>query len=193
MPEQTLQRLLEGNRRYATNKPTLDGSARRRIEVAAGQSPFAMILGCVDSRVPPELIFDQGLGNLFVIRTAGQVLDQAALGSLEFGVVELHIPVLVVLGHEHCGAVKAAMEVLTGHGVAEADIEYLIEALAPAIQAGKRAGGDEWDGAVRAQIALLVEKLKHSPILAEAVEAGTLKIVGMWYNLETGLVEITVE
>jgi len=193
MPKEVLQRLLEGNRRYAANKPTLDESARRRIEVAESQKPIATIFSCVDSRVPPELIFDQGLGDLFVIRTAGQVLDQAVLGSLEFGVWKLHIPVIMVLGHERCGAVKAAMDVLARHGVAEADIEFLVEALAPAVEAGERAGGDAWDGAVRAQISLLVEKLKHSPILGTAVETGELIIVGGYYNLETGLVEITVE
>lgn len=192
MPEQALQRLLEGNRRYVSNKSTLDESSRRRIEVAQGQKPFATIFSCVDSRVPPELLFDQGLGDLFVIRTAGQVLDKAVLGSLEFGVAELNIPLLVVLGHEHCGAVKAAMDTLERHEVAEAEIEYLVEALAPAVERGKQAGGDIWDQAVRAQIELLVEQLKHSPILAPAVDKGVLKIVGACYNLETGLVEMTV-
>ena len=193
MPEETLQRLLEGNRRYVSNRSALDESARRRIEVAQGQHPFAAILGCVDSRVPPELIFDQGLGDLFVIRTAGQVLDKAVLGSLEFGVATLNIPLLVVLGHERCGAVKAAMDILERHEVAEAEIEFLVEALAPAIKRGKHAGGDIWNQAVRAQIEILVEQLKHSPILATAVDEGALKIAGAWYNLETGLVEITVQ
>ncbi|OQY43835.1 MAG: hypothetical protein B6240_11645 [Desulfobacteraceae bacterium 4572_87] len=192
MGEKALKRLLEGNQRYVNNKPELDESARRRIEVAPAQKPFATILSCVDARVPPELIFDQGLGDLFVIRTAGQVLDRAVLGSLEFGVAELQIPVLVVLGHEHCGAVKAALDVLEQQGVAEAEIEYLVEALTPAIEQGKRMGGDVWDQAVRAQIELLVEQLKHSEILSTGVENGTLKIVGMLYNLETGLVDITV-
>jgi len=191
MVDQALQRLLEGNKRYVDNKPMLDESTRRRIEVAPAQKPFATILGCVDARVPPELIFDQGLGDLFVIRTAGQVLDRAVLGSLEFGVAELNIPVLAVLGHEHCGAVKAALDVLERQGVAEAEIEYLVEALSPAIEQGKRMGGDVWDQAVLAQIELLVAQLKHSAILSTAVENGTLKIVGMLYNLETGLVEIT--
>lgn len=193
MPEEALKRLLEGNRRYVSSKSTLNESALRRVEVAQGQKPFATIFSCVDSRVPPELIFDQGLGDLFVIRTAGQVLDKAVLGSLEFGVAELNIPLLVVLGHEHCGAVKAAMDTLEKHGVAEADIEYLVEALAPAVERGKQAGGDVWGQAVRAQIELLVEQLKHSPILATAVDQGVLKIAGACYNLETGLVEITVD
>lgn len=191
MLNKALQRLLDGNRRYAANRPTLDESERRRIEVAAGQKPFASILSCVDSRVAPELVFDQGLGDLFVIRTAGQVLDKAVLGSLEFGVAELHIPILMVLGHERCGAVKAAMEVIARHGTAKADIEFLVEALAPAVEKGKKIAGDPWDNAVRAQIALLVTKLKHSPVLAGAVKTGKLLIVGAYYNLETGLVEIT--
>lgn len=193
MPKEALLRLLEGNQRYAANKSILNESASRRIEVAERQTPFATILSCVDSRVPPELIFDQGLGDLFVIRSAGQVLDKAVLGSLEFGVARLNIPLLMVLGHERCGAVKAAMEVLEKHTVAEADIDYLVDGLAEAVEIGVKGGGDPWDGAVRAQIALLVEKLKHSPILNTAVEAGRLKIVGAWYDLESGLVEITVE
>ena len=192
MPKDALERLLEGNRRYVAHQSALDGSEHRRMQVAPVQTPFAAILSCVDSRVPPELVFDQGLGDLFVIRTAAQVLDKAVLGSLEFGVAELHIPVIVVLGHQHCGAVKAAIEILDCRGVAEADIEYLVKSLAPAVEQGKRGGGDVWDRAVRAQIELLVARLKRSPILAPAVEAGTLKIVGAWYSLETGLVEITV-
>ncbi len=191
MSEQALQRLLDGNRRYTAHRPALDASPARRREVARGQKPVAMVLGCVDSRVPPELIFDQGLGDLFVIRTAGEVLDRAALGSLEFGVAELGIPILVVLGHQQCGAVKAAIDELAGHGEAEADVRYLVEALAPAIEAGKRLGGELWDQAGRAQIALQVERLRRSPILAEAVASGALHVVGAWYDLETGLVEMT--
>ena len=193
MPDQAIERLLEGNRRYAANKPTLDESERRRIEVAHKQEPFACIFGCVDSRVPPELLFDQGLGDLFVIRTAGQVMGRTVLGSLEFGVAELHIPLIVVLGHERCGAIKAAMDILERQATAEAEIMYLVEALAPAVEAGKKAGGDVWDQAVRAQIALVVERLRYSPILERAVAEERLRIVGAWYNLETGLVEMTMD
>jgi carbonic anhydrase len=123
MPEKTLQQLLEGNRRFVENRSTLDESASRRKAIATAQHPFAIILGCVDSRVPPELIFDQGLGELFVIRTAGEVLDKAVLGSLGFGVEELQIPLIVVLGHKNCGAIKAASEMLHNHAKAEADAE----------------------------------------------------------------------
>ena len=196
MPEQPLQRLLEGNRRFLENRPTLDESTRRRIEVAKGQYPFAMVLGCVDSRVPPELVFDQGLGELFVIRTAGEVLDRAVLGSLEFGVAELGIPLLVVLGHKNCGAVKAAWEVLHDRADAEADIEYLVKNLALAVEFGEEAIGEEdvkLDRAVRAQVIGVVAQLKKAPILKEAVEAKKLKIVGAWYDIEEGSVEIVIE
>src|SRR5437016_3093071 len=108
--DEALQRLLEGNRRYSENKSLpLNESISRRIEVADHQNPFATIFACVDSRVPPELVFDCGLGDLLVIRTAGQVIDRAVLGSLEFGLLELRIPLLLVLGHERCGAVKATI------------------------------------------------------------------------------------
>jgi len=188
--DQALQRLLEGNRRYVSNQPALDGSPGRRMDVAQRQKPLAIILGCVDSRVPPELIFDQGLGELFVIRTAGEVLDQAVLGSLEFGVAELQIPLLVVLGHERCGAIKATIEVLERQGLAEADIAYIVEALTPAVEQGEHSEGDIWERAGRAQVALQVERLKGTPVLATAVENGALNVVGAWYSLDTGLVEI---
>ena len=192
MPDKALQRLMEGNRRFAADKATSDQTSRRPVEVASEQDPFAMIFSCVDSRVAPELLFDQGLGDLFVIRTAGQVLDRAVLGSLEFGVAELHIPLLMVLGHQHCGALKAAMEFLAEGDTAVADLEFMVVALRPAVEAGKNSD-HPWDGAVRAQISLVVEQLRRSPILEKAVTAGTLKIVGAWYNLETGRVEITNE
>jgi len=190
MPEQVLKRLLDGNRRFAANKATSDDISRRPVEVAAEQDPIAMIFSCVDSRVPPELLFDQGLGDLFVIRTAGQVVDRAVLGSLEFGVAEVNIPLLVVLGHQHCGALKAAIDTLAEGGAAKAEIGYLVDALKPAVVAGA-AAVDPWDGAVRAQIMMVVDRLKGSPVLRRAVAGGRLKIVGAWYNLETGLVEIT--
>lgn len=193
MPEQTLQRLLEGNKRFVENRPNLDESESRRKAVASGQHPFAIVLGCVDSRVPPELIFDQGLGELFVIRTAGEVLDHAVLGSIEFGVEELKIPLIVVLGHKNCGAVIAAREKLHHHEKADADIEYLVEKLALAVEIGDADGSDDLDRAVRAQIISDVVELKQLPLLKTAMEQGMLKIVGAWYDIDFGEVEIIVE
>ena len=191
MPHDSLQRLLEGNQRYVANRSSLDESPHRRVEVAAAQHPFAAIFSCVDSRVPPELIFDQGLGDLMVIRTAGQVIDKAVLGSLEFAVAECHVPLILVLGHERCGALKAAIDTLARGSVAEAEIEYLVEELAPAVLQGQRLGGDGWLQAVRVQIERMVERLRHSPILSQAVAAGRLRIVGACYGLESGLVTVT--
>jgi len=190
MPNTALQRLLDGNLRYRAQHSTLDESAARRIEVAHGQHPFAAIFSCVDSRVPPELIFDQGLGDLFVVRTAGEVLDRAVLGSLEFGVANLHIPLILVLGHESCGAVRAAIESLERQQPAEAEIEFLVEALAPAVRQNERSSDERLQQAGQAQVALIVAQLKISPILSAAVAAGTLLIVGGWYHLESGEVEI---
>ena len=189
--DEALQRLLEGNQRYATNKSTdLNESQNRRTELASGQSPFATIFSCVDSRVPPELIFDRGLGDLFVIRTAGQVLDSAVLGSLQYGVAELKIPLLVVLGHEKCGAVKATVEAVENNATAEADINWLVDGIRPAVEAAKGQSGDLLDNAVKANVSLTVERLKESSILSEAIEKGELQIVGARYDLDTGLVEV---
>lgn len=152
MTGQALQRLLEGNRRFTENKPALDGSEKRRREIALEQHPFAIILGCVDLRVPPELIFDQGLGELLVIRTAGEVLDRAVLGSIEFGVGGLKIPLLVVLGHKDCAAIAAAREMLHGHGKAEADIQYLVKELTLAVKIGDEADKSAGSGRPRASL-----------------------------------------
>lgn len=192
MPDDALRRLLQGNARFVADKSLSDESTQRRIAVAAAQAPFATVFGCVDSRVSPELIFDQGIGDLFVIRTAGQVLDRAVLGSLEFGVAELNIPLLMVLGHTGCGAMKAAIQALDQHGEAPAEIEYLVEALAPAVEQARRLGGDLWSQTVRAQIDLAVDQLHRTPLLANAVATGSLKIVGACYDLETGQVQMIV-
>lgn len=192
MPDDALRRLLQGNIRFVADKSVSDESRQRRIAVASAQAPFATIFGCVDSRVSPELIFDQGIGDLFVIRTAGQVLDRAVLGSLEFGVAELGIRLLMVLGHTRCGAVKAAMDVLDAGSAAPAEIEYLVEALAPAVEQGKRMGSDPWNQAVRAQISLVVKQLHQVPLLQGAVTCGKLKIIGAIYDLESGRVQVIV-
>ena len=137
-PEEAITRLLEGNARFVRGKSTtINESAERRTKIAQRQRPFATIFSCVDSRVPPELVFDRGLGDLFVIRTAGNVVDSAVMGSLEYGAYELEIPLLLVLGHKGCGAVKATMETIESGGKAEGSIAYLVEAIRPAIETPK--------------------------------------------------------
>ncbi|HBK99053.1 MAG TPA: carbonic anhydrase [Microcoleaceae bacterium UBA10368] len=187
-PDAALQKLMDGNRRYIQQKRTFPDQSRSRIlELAKGQHPFAIVLGCSDSRVAPEILFDQGLGDLFEIRVAGNVLDNVVLGSIEYAAAELGVPLLVVLGHERCGAVKAALDgkPVPGH------IGSLVAAIKPAVYATKGQLGDAWDNAVRANVKMSVNKLKAlSPILAKAVKAGTLKVVGARYDIDSGEVEV---
>lgn len=145
-PEEALQRLVEGNQRFAAgaSKP-INESADRRAKVVQRQRPFAMVFSCVDSRVPPELIFDRGLGDLFVIRTAGQVVDHAVMGSLEYGAYELEVPLLMVLGHKKCGAVKATMEAVEAGAHAEGSIDFLIDQIRPAVAGEAAADGHAAD------------------------------------------------
>src|SRR5262249_5592987 len=149
------------------------------------QAPFAVIVSCSDSRVGPELVFDQGLGDLFVIRTAGEVLDDPGLGSIEYAVDHLHVPLVVVLGHERCGAVSAALE----GGTAPGHIASLVTAIQPAVKASHGEPGDPLDNAVHTNVRDVVRRLKGAgPILSEAVHAGALKILGAYYDLDTGVV-----
>lgn len=188
---QTLKRLKDGNLRFVSGKTALDVSEVRRTKVAYQHKPFAAVLSCADSRVPPEIIFDQGLGELFVIRTAGAVLDQAVLGSLEFGVAELRLPVLVVLGHSRCGAVKFAMEVAEGSRNADAETAFLAEALAPTVGDPPQNDKDRWNHIARRHIQTVVDRLKHAPFLETAIQSGQLEIVRGWYDLDSGVAELS--
>ena len=190
--DEALQRLVEGNRRYVADKALHPNQTEsRRAEVAQGQHPFAAILGCTDSRVPPEIIFDRGLGDLFVIRSAGQVLDEAVIGTLEFGIVELAIPLLVVLGHSNCGALHATIEALERGAEPEGSVRYLVESIRPAVERAKGQSGDLLDNAVRINLELVLNRLRESRVLSEALHKGWLKIVGARYDLNTGVVEFT--
>ena len=190
-PQEALARLLAGNERYVANHSLpFNESVQRRQEVAQGQHPFATIFSCVDSRVPPELVFDRGLGDLFVIRTAGHVIDEAVLGSLEFGVAELKIPLLVVMGHSSCGAVKATLEAVEAQSEAPASIEYLVKGITPAVEAASKHAGYTLDTCINTNVALTVNRLRETPILAEALAQGQLLIVGARYELATGTVKL---
>jgi carbonic anhydrase len=191
--QEALKRLRLGNRRFADGQlqhPCL--SPARRAELAEGQHPFATIFGCVDSRVPPELVFDCGLGELFVVRTAGHVLDSASLGSIQFGVAELGIPLILVLGHGRCGAIKATIELVEKQEQAPGRIASLVEGLAPALDLAKAQAGDLVDNCVRANTELSVGALRQAPLLAEALAAGSLQVVGGRYDLGSGLVDFSV-
>jgi carbonic anhydrase len=185
---EALRRLLAGNRRYASGGPwQLNETVARRREVADGQQPFATVLTCVDSRVPPELLFDRGLGDLVVVRSAGTVLDHSVLGSVEFGVAELRTPLLLVLGHERCGAVDAAIR---DDGGAHGSIRYLVDRLRPVVDEARGRPGDLLDNAVVANVRATVAALRRSPVLADAVRHRSVRITGARYDLDTGLVTL---
>ncbi|MDP9263141.1 MAG: carbonic anhydrase [Acidobacteriota bacterium] len=180
--------LMAGNKRFATGKPRAYGLVELRRKLASGQSPHVIVLACSDSRVPPELIFDQGLGDLFVIRTAGNVADPVALGSIEYAVDHVHSTVLVVLGHQKCGAVIAAC---SGEKMPSRNLEAIVEKINPAVTQAKTYA--KADGLVEAAVKENVHQsakdvLANSEILREAVKSGKLKVIEAEYQFDTGKV-----
>lgn len=180
-------KLKEGNERFIKGKTLRPNQDFKRIkEVASMQKPFAIIVGCSDSRVPSEIIFDQGIGDLFIVRTAGQVSSYASWGSIEFGNAVLGAKLIVVLGHTSCGAVSAACKIpdVPGH------IVTLINAIKPAAELAKKITGDVVENAVKINVAMEVKQLQSlEPVLTKAIKNGSLKIVGAVYNLSTGQVD----
>lgn len=183
-----LQRLLDGNRRYvAARLENAEELALQRAACAAEQNPVAVILGCSDSRVPPSMIFDQGPGALFTTRVAGNVADDAVIASVEYAVVQLQVPLVVVLGHTRCGAVGACLAGLPVEG----HLGVLMRAICPAVEQARRMDGDLLDNATRANVAATVARLRSSgPLLAPRVAGGDLVVVGAIYDLDTGSVEL---
>ena len=190
-PDAALALLKEGNARFVDGSPSgaALGDARRR-ELVAGQQPFAVVVGCSDSRVPPELLFGRGLGELFVIRVAGNTVDLVAEGSIEYAVAELGAPLIVVLGHERCGAVAGAVSLVQQHTVFPGAISGIIEPIVPAVVKALDQPGDLLDNAVRENVRRMVARLKAAgPILPDLVRSGRLRIVGGRYDLDEGRVE----
>ncbi|GAB3803512.1 carbonic anhydrase [Humibacter antri] len=195
-PADAWKQLIEGNARFVASASRHEHQdAARRAETSASQAPVAVILGCSDSRVAPEVVFDQGLGDVFVMRNAGQVVTQAALGTIEYAVALLHTPLLVVLGHESCGAVRAAIDSSApGAAPLPPNIAGLIAPIVPAV---RRVAGEATDpAAVDAARAgrehlrdTVAELLRRSEIVAQAVADGELAIVGANYRLTSGAVE----
>ncbi|AFZ31728.1 carbonic anhydrase [Gloeocapsa sp. PCC 7428] len=189
-PNTALQKLIEGNLRFAEHHPEYpDQSLARLQEVAQAQHPFATILSCADSRVPAEIIFDQGIGDIFDVRIAGNIATPEAIGSIEYAVVLLGTPVLMVLGHERCGAVTAAVK----NQVLPGEIGSFVKAILPAVDRVKEQPGDAVDNAVVANVQYQIETLKRSPLLSERLRSGKLKIVGGRYDLDTGKVIIITD
>ncbi|MBT0770613.1 hypothetical protein KIH74_16845 [Kineosporia sp. J2-2] len=186
------QRLEEGNRRWAVGHSSAEAARgpERRAALVDGQHPFAMVLGCADSRLPTEILFDQGLGDLFVVRTAGHALDEAVLGSIEYAVAALGVDLVVVLGHQSCGAIKAAAHTLDDGTVPDGHIRGLVERLAPDMARGRQAGITELDDLSRWHASATVDLLRQrSNIVRDASEAKGLGLVAATYELGTGLVK----
>ncbi len=183
-----LELLLAGNQRFVAGQPKRAHQDMARLsEVAKGQHPFAIIVGCSDSRVPAEIVFDQGLGDLFGVRTAGHVMGDATLGTIEYGVEHLGANLIVVMGHSRCGAVDAAVK--GGH--APRHVDSLVNAIAPAVKSVKGEKGPLLYNSVLANVRMVVSELRTShPVLSERVEKGSLKIVGAYYDLDSGKVNI---
>jgi carbonic anhydrase len=193
--DEALRDLIRGNERFARGRPS---SPRRRPEdfsaLAEGQYPEAVILSCADSRVAPEILFDVGVGDIFVVRVAGNVIGGAGVtvkGSIEYAIAELHVPLVVVLGHSGCGAVKSAIKHIDARDPLPGAIDGLVKLVKPAVLKSRGMSGDPLENAIRKNVELGVERLRGlEPILAPRVKAGTLKITGGIYDLKTGIVRL---
>jgi carbonic anhydrase len=213
-PAEAISRLKEGNGRFTAGNPqhphesvderkymaansyenagtislgmTSEQAAKRRAELTKSQHPFAIILSCSDSRVPPETVFDEGLGDLFIVRVAGNVLNDEGLGSIEYGVEILGARLIVVLGHQSCGAVDAAMKTVAAKGKAPGHIQSLVTAIKPVVDSTPK--GD-LDTMIKANVKHVVDALRSStPILKARVDSGDVQVVGGYYTLDTGAV-----
>lgn len=188
-------RLAAGNERFVANESIHPDQTLEDIQkMKEGQHPFAVVITCSDSRVPPELIFDQGLGDLFVVRNAGNLIDSYELGSVEYAVEHLHTPLIVVLGHSQCGAIKAYVD--HPHDTIPNHIQHIVDYIKaePEERALVHRGIDFYDRAIEANVMHGVHELQHSePILAKHVRSGDLEIIGALYDLESGKVRLLEE
>ncbi len=191
--QQALALLQEGNRRFVEDRPVgANLSRRRRLEIAQSQAPFAVLVSCSDSRVGPEQLFGRGLGELFIVRNAGNTASSnEAMGSIEYGVAVLGAPLVVVLGHQRCGAVAAATQVVQQNASFPGRIGRMVEPIIPAALSARAQPGDWVENAVRANVRRAVEYLRTAadPILLEPQRTGRVRIVGANYSLDSGRVD----
>ena len=188
---EALLALRAGYRRYKAGQSIHTDYREQRAQTASEQHPFAILLTCSDSRVPPEILFDQGIGDLFVIRVAGNVADSVGLGSIEYGVATFACPLVVVLGHTNCGAVKAAVDALEHHERAPGAIESIVQQIIPAANSARNEKGDLYVNATKANAIGVAAGLRATePIIAPAVREKRLTIAAGLYSLKTGSVTI---
>ncbi|GAU69760.1 putative carbonic anhydrase [Streptomyces sp. NBRC 110611] len=191
-PDDAFEMLITGNQRFVTGTPEHPNQdAARRAETAPAQSPFAVMFGCSDSRLAAEIIFDQGLGDLFVVRTAGHVVGSEVLGSIEYGVSVLDCPLVVVLGHDSCGAIAAASAAADGGRAPSGFVRDVVERVTPSVLAARAAGRESADEILHEHIRHTVDLLlERSRILAERVAAGRLAVAGLSYRLADGSAQL---
>jgi carbonic anhydrase len=191
-PAEALAELLSGNLRFVEDRrahPNQDSN--RRAAGAAGQTPFALIFGCSDSRVAAEIIFDRGLGDLFIVRTAGHVVDNGVLGSIEFGAEVLNIPLIIVLGHDGCGAVRATMEAYSSGRIPSGAVRHVVELVTPSILSSAQSGAPTIDQAVAEHARQTMYQLpERSAAIARRIADGRCAVVAMEYTLVEGRVRI---
>jgi carbonic anhydrase len=189
-PAEALAALLAGNRRFVGGRPQHGHEVSAAAAASGGQLPHAVVLGCIDSRVPLEAIFDQTFGSICVVRSGGHVVDRAVLGSVGFAVSELNVPLIMVLGHERCGAVASTVESLRAHQRPPGDVGYLVDEIAPAVLAAGIDNPDVTAKAMRVHVARTVRRLRDIPVVAQAMAAGRVTAVGAVYDLDTGWVDL---
>ncbi|WP_441261255.1 carbonic anhydrase [Bradyrhizobium sp. 521_C7_N1_3] len=193
-PDASLKRLMEGNARYVSGVARRHDFKHEREALAGGQNPFAAVLSCADSRIAPEYAFDSGRGDLFVCRVAGNFAGTETIASMEYAVAVLNAPLILVLGHDACGAVDATLKAIKDNTSPPGHIPSLVDAIAPAAKAAMQQGGDVLNKAIRQNVIDNVAKLKSAaPILNAAVEQGKLKVVGGIYRLTTGTVDLIAQ
>lgn len=191
-PDAALKLLEDGNAAFTRGDMSArDKGADRRAVLTKGQAPFVAYVSCSDSRVPPELLFGRGLGELFIVRNAGNTVDTTAMGSIEYAVAVLGVPLVVVMGHEACGAVKAAMSVVDQNARFPGAIGKMIEPIIPAVLQARGKAGDAVENAVRENVRRTVQYLREGgdPMLLKPLAEGRLKIAGAYYELGTGRVD----
>lgn len=184
-PTKALKKLMDGNNRYKHEKLLHPHQTKEaRIASATGQTPFATILGCSDSRVAPELIFDQGIGDLFVVRVAGNVVAPVELDSIEYSVIYLKSSIILVLGHENCGAIQAVIQGQTQ------DIEAVASLITPSLELARTQEGSLLENTIKDNVLHVVDELKKSPVLSKMIEEKKINVVGGYYNFYSGAVKL---
>ncbi|MEU8817889.1 carbonic anhydrase [Actinoplanes sp. NPDC048796] len=187
---EALAELLAGNKRFVSGRPEHGHQVAAAAAASGGQQPHAVVIGCIDSRVPLEAIFDQTFGSICVVRSGAHVVDRAVLGSVGFAVSALGVPLVVVLGHKRCGAVAATVDSLRAGAQPAGDIGYLVDEITPAVRAVGVDDPDAPEKAMRAHVSRTVRRMQSIDVVADAIATGQADVVGAVYDLDTGLVEI---